>query len=97
MKVWATYKFGGSIGEISADRKDNKIRRFSGVGMGRLLGYYNTREEAKEAGKQYVQSFSGGSRNYYHPKYRVVKEEVSEEELQNLYRRFIWWDGKFEK
>jgi len=90
MKKWAMYKFGGSIGEIRVDSERCKTRFFSGVGTGRLSGYYNTREEAKAAGRRYVSSFSGGSRNYYHPKYRVVQEEVTQEEIDSIDRRFLW-------
>lgn len=48
---------GGSIGEV----------------RGREDSIYDTKEEARRLGKQYIKSFSGGFRNYYHPRYKVVE------------------------
>lgn len=77
MAVYNVYVFGGSIGEISADK--NKRMFISGMGEGRLYGTFETKEEAKKAGLRYVKSFGGGRRSYYKPKYRVIK--VSNAEL----------------
>jgi hypothetical protein len=71
--MFEVYVFGGSIGEVASHT--GKSMHLSGVGTGRLYGTYNTREEAKRAGKSYIKSFGGGRRNYYHPKYRIVEGE----------------------
>ena len=65
------YIFGGSIGEKSS-RKGN-TKRISGIGTGRLSGTYSSKKEAQDAGRRYVSSFHGGRKNYYHPRYRVIK------------------------
>ena len=49
--------FGGSIGEASH----------------RKSIIYESKEEAKRNGIDYIRSFSGGHRNYYHPRYRVIE------------------------
>ena len=71
-KVYDLYVFGGSIGEISHHVGGTK--HFPGVGTGRFYGRYDTRKQAQDAGKSYVRSFSGGYRNYYRPRYRIVEE-----------------------
>ena len=72
MVKYELYIFGGSLGEIASD-KSKKQKFFSGVGWGRLWGTYDTKEKAQKRGRDYVSSFSGGHRNYYRPKFRVVK------------------------
>jgi len=73
--VYDLYVFGGSIAE-QPDKDDKNARFFSGLGLGRFFGRYDTREEAQQAGRRYVKSYGGGYRSYFRPKYRVV--EVTE-------------------
>ena len=76
------YVFGGSIGEINYSGRPRKF--FSGIGEGRLYGTYETKAEAQHHGKQYVNSFTGGRKNYYRPRYRVVKVEDKEESAGHI-------------
>jgi RecJ-like exonuclease len=67
------YIFGGSIGE----GKDATTKHFPGVGTGRYYGTFSSKPDAQDAGRSYVNSFSGGHRNYYHPKYRVIEKSTT--------------------
>ena len=81
MSKFELYVFGGSLGEISGDKSERKF--ISGMGSGRLYGTYLTKEEAQRDAKSYVRSFSGGRKNYYRPRYRIVemKEERWKEDI----------------
>jgi len=71
MVKYEVYVFGGSLGEIKYDESKRKF--FSGLGNGRLWGTYPSKKEAQAGGRSYIKSFSGGYRNYYRPKYRIIK------------------------
>jgi hypothetical protein len=74
--VYALFLRGGSIGEA---RSGTEI-----IPYGRFDGIFQTREEAQVRGRRYVSSFSGGRRNYYHPRFSTVDLDVNRNVAKKL-------------
>ena len=62
--VYALFLRGGSIGEAG--------KGIDIIPYGRFNGYFLSREGAYSAGKMYVSSFSGGRKNYLHPRFTTL-------------------------